>query len=92
MIPGRRPGPTVRDDPAVAAARAVLADAVDAVLHLGLTVPCVGRPEWTSEDPESRALAALGCAPCPVWGPCGAAAEAGQESAGVWAGHDRSVR
>jgi len=79
---------TVARRAAQEAARTALADALAVMLAAGLRVPCVGRVEWTSEDPEARALAALECAACPVWDRCHPTAEVGREQAGVWAGVD----
>lgn len=54
------------------------------------TAPCVGRDEWTSEDPAARAVAAVACTGCPLVVMCGAAAESTDERFGIWAGIDRS--
>jgi Transcription factor WhiB len=45
---------------------------------------------WLSEDPADRAEAALRCRGCPVFEPCGTAAEARQEKFGTWGGRDRT--
>lgn len=52
--------------------------------------PCLGRPEWTSDDPADRAAALEGCTHCPHQAPCGAYARAAREAHGVWAGTDRT--
>jgi Transcription factor WhiB len=43
---------------------------------------------WLSESEAERAEAAQLCSGCPVFGPCGEAAEANRERFGVWAGRD----
>jgi hypothetical protein len=61
----------------------------------GLRAHC-SQPEthhyWTSELEAERALAALACAGCPVYEPCGDAARANGERWGVWAARDFSQR
>jgi Transcription factor WhiB len=47
---------------------------------------------WLSEHEPERAEAARLCIGCPVFLPCGQAAEAHDERWGVWGGRDRSVR
>jgi putative DNA primase/helicase len=44
----------------------------------------------TNEDTVARRVAAMLCAGCPVFDPCGAAAAARGEPFGVWAGVDRT--
>lgn len=51
--------------------------------------PCKAMPEWTSDDPEDRAVAARACRSCPLLELCHAAAESTCEPFGVWAGIDR---
>jgi hypothetical protein len=46
---------------------------------------------WLSEDAAARAEAARRCVGCPVYDPCGQAAEARQEKFGTWGGRDRTV-
>jgi Transcription factor WhiB len=58
--------------------------------------PHCGDPEthylWLSEDHRERAIAVKLCIGCPVFDPCGQAAEARGERFGVWAGIDRTVK
>lgn len=61
---------------------------VDRAVDAGLRVPCIGRGEWTSEDPGVRAVAARECAGCPILGQCAQTAQATRQRFGVWAGHD----
>jgi hypothetical protein len=46
----------------------------------------------TSEYDSDRAIAALACHGCVVWAECGEAAEARQETWGVWQAKDYSRR
>jgi hypothetical protein len=46
---------------------------------------------WLSDHPGERREATRLCHGCPVFTPCGAAAEARQERFGVWAGRDRTA-
>jgi hypothetical protein len=46
---------------------------------------------WLSNDPADRREAAAMCTECPVFDPCGQAAEERDERFGVWAGVDRTV-
>lgn len=39
-------------------------------LETGLIVPCLRRPEWTSDDPDERAHAATECEGCPCLDEC----------------------
>jgi hypothetical protein len=59
----------------------------------GLRPHCsdVGSWMWLDEDPAFRREAARRCHGCPVFEPCGTAAEARQERFGVWGGRDRTV-
>jgi hypothetical protein len=57
----------------------------------GLRTHCSDRATsklWLSESEAERAEAAKLCAGCPVFGPCGDAAEANREQFGTWAGRD----
>ncbi len=57
----------------------------------GAAVPCTGDPDaWWSEDPDVRAYAARACIDCVAIERCGRFAEANRETAGVWAGVDRT--
>lgn len=47
---------------------------------------------WLSEHEPERAEAATLCAGCPVFFPCGQAAEAHDERFGVWGGRDFTRR
>jgi hypothetical protein len=47
---------------------------------------------WISEHPAGRAEAALLCTGCPVFDPCGKAADADPPTWGVWASRDFSRR
>ena len=58
----------------------------------GLRPHCSDSAMWLSESHAERAIAAQLCAGCPVFGPCGTAAEARRERFGVWAGVDRTVK
>jgi hypothetical protein len=51
----------------------------------------VGSWLWLSEHPAERQLAAHLCRGCPVFDPCGQAAEERDERFGVWGGVDRTV-
>ena len=54
-------------------------------------VPCRNDPDaWFSDDPDVREYAAAHCWSCPVLAECGRFATANQETAGVWAGMDRT--
>lgn len=55
-------------------------------------VPCIGRPEWLSDDVADRLEAAQGCHYCPVLDACQRAATAISPSFGVWHGRDYSGR
>jgi hypothetical protein len=61
----------------------------------GLRTPC-SQPEthsyWTSEHVGERQLAMLWCGGCPVFEPCGDAAEANKERWGVWSSKDYGDR
>ena len=67
-----------------------LVDGLAELAQAGHIAPCVGRPEWTSDDPDDRADAAEGCAWCPMAGPCLAAGAASRSVWGVWGGLDLS--
>lgn len=55
-------------------------------------VPCTTDPDlWHSEDPGERELAVMACMECLALQRCGEFADANKESAGVWAGLDRTV-
>lgn len=49
---------------------------------------CVGRVEWTSDNPDDRARAADECDGCPVQAECAALAIDIDACAGVYAGTD----
>lgn len=51
-------------------------------------VPCLNRPEWISENPEERALAAALCTGCPVQVECYVAGDDTNQRHGVWGGRD----
>lgn len=67
-------------------------DRLQQALRSSETVPCAGRDEWCSDDPEQRAAAATACQGCPALAQCNAFAEANGETFGVWGGFDRSAR
>ena len=72
----------------VEAARADLECALEFAREIGATVPCLG-PDgafWTSDDADEQAVAALGCAGCPLPAQCAAYARLTRASAGVWGG------
>lgn len=71
------------------AAHRRLNDAILAGLADGLTPVCVGRDEWTSEDPEARQIAAQACQWCHVRATCSTTAQDAQERFGVWGGVER---
>jgi hypothetical protein len=59
----------------------------------GLRPNCSDPPSrhlWLSEHEAERREAARLCGGCPVFDPCGQAAEARQEKFGVWSGLDRT--
>lgn len=56
----------------------------------GSTWPCADRDEWTSDDHETRAVAARACVSCAVSALCNEAADELGVVFGVWAGQDRS--
>lgn len=64
--------------------QAVIEEALDA----GQRVPCIGRPEWTSEALDDRVEAVEACQWCPVLTACLAAARTIKASSGVWGGVD----
>lgn len=83
----------ITDDQAAGIGRPLHA-AIAAALDAGQTVPCIGRPEWTSPRPEDRATAVAECRrePCPVLDQCAATATAAKERHAVWGGTIRGER
>lgn len=67
-----------------------LADHIGALLEAGTRVPCIDRPEWTSDRPAERADATQACQPCPLAAECLAAALGARPpiTFGVFGGHD----
>ncbi|GAB3603290.1 hypothetical protein GCM10027586_06250 [Kineococcus gypseus] len=64
----------------------------DALDDLDQLTPCQQEPElWFSDDRAERARAADACLDCPLFGPCGAYADAARERFGTWAGIDRQA-
>jgi hypothetical protein len=74
-------------------ASAALVKALINAAAAGLRPHCsdVGLGElWLSDDEHERAEAAKLCGGCPVFEPCGDAAEANGEKFGTWSGVDRT--
>ena len=76
----------------IKSAAELLANRLDAAARRGETWPCKDRDEWTSEDADARAAAALACLPCPVSALCSATADHAREKFGVWGGRDFTPR
>ena len=55
-------------------------------------VPCIGRPEWLSDDIADRLEAVEACTRCPVLSACQRAAMAVSPTFGVWHGRDYTRR
>ncbi|EWT06325.1 transcriptional regulator, partial [Intrasporangium chromatireducens Q5-1] len=60
-----------------------------ALLDEGRSVPCAGRDEWTSDEPDERAHAAEECVSCPLLEVCADLATEERHKWGVWGGLDR---
>lgn len=52
--------------------------------------PCRGRTDWTDDDRDVRAEAAVACQRCAVLARCADYVAAAGEDFGVWAGVDRT--
>lgn len=88
-LPGpRTPWPTIRE---AGTARRTLDAILDTLAGDGVRTPCQGpgRNDWTSDEPDARARAALACGPCPAFWACADVATAERPTAGVWAGRPR---
>ena len=68
-----------------------LSAALDEAFEARLTVPCLGRGEWLSEDPDETRYAVAACQGCPALEACRRAADALQPETGVWAGRDQAA-
>jgi hypothetical protein len=77
---GRQPSDQLTQALITAASRGLRPDCSDAGSWL-----------WLCNDPADRRQAAAMCTDCPVFDPCGQAAEERDERFGVWGGVDRTI-